>query len=247
MEFLNGGIIDKTDRDKIEIYLKETRYTYIETEWAKRYESNWRTYIKNIEKKLRNLKQSISTGITVNDIQLIIEYLIMYNFRSSEGNELFNEVFKDISNILPELDSIKIPEEERIHSEDDTALEEIKHNLLLNQFVEFLKSNKGYMKNFVDRCVRNLEINFCLTDSCYPFITSNTPAFILNRDDGAKEYILVALPTMLISLGRGNSQQFIVSNLSNKEVDVYNRKIAKHGTLLIVPDKDYDISTLLCI
>jgi hypothetical protein len=171
----------------------------------------------------------------------------MYNFRSSEGNELFNEVFKDISNILPELDSIKIPEEERIHSEDDTALEEIKHNLLLNQFVEFLKSNKGYMKNFVDRCVRNLEINFCLTDSCYPFITSNTPAFILNRDDGAKEYILVALPTMLISLGRGNSQQFIVSNLSNKEVDVYNRKIAKHGTLLIVPDKDYDISTLLCI
>ena len=79
--------------------------------------------------------------------------------------------------------TLEIPENERVHKEDITISDEIKHNYILKQFVTFLKDGKGSIKAQIDAYLDNLVVNFCLTDNAHPFITSNTPAFKLKRDD----------------------------------------------------------------
>lgn len=250
----DGRAITADEKKQIALCLKESRYTYIETEWAKTYENNWRTYITAIEQKVRNLKASVlpeitepqqGDGISKNDIELLMKYLIIYDWRSFQGNEYFNQAFEYVESVLPELRNIEIPESSRLHPEDTTVMEEIKHNIRLKYFIDFLKNDTGMIRTFIEMYKENLEICFYLTDSSYPFITSNTPAFIINREDGLKEHVLVALPTMLIALGRGAVNQFIISNLNHEEVDYYNKKIANHGDILIVPSESYDVASLL--
>ena len=45
---------------------------------------------------------------------------------------------------------------------------------------------------------------FILTDAKHPFVTSERTVFMNILDNGQKEHIFVALPTMLISMGRGD-------------------------------------------
>lgn len=250
----DGTSISYEYKEKIEKYLMNSRYTYIETEWARKYENNWRGYISDIEQKVRILKDSISVGakepreeaeITQADIDLLMKYLIIYDWRSFEGNEYFNEIVECIKHAIPELQNIEVPEKERIHLEDASVMDEIIHNIRLKYFIEFLKYDRGVIRAIAEEYKKNLEICFCLTDSNHPFITSNTPAFVYTREDGMKEHILVARPTMLVSLGKGSCNQFIVSKLSCNQVDKYNQGVAKHGELLILPTNNYNVSMLL--
>lgn len=250
----DGNLVSQENKDKIKEYLSESRYTYIETEWARAYENNWRGYISDIEQKVRTLKNTTptgleephqGTGISKDDIDMLMKYLIIYDWRSFKGNKNFNDVVEAIKHIIPELQNIEVPKNERIHMEDATIMDEIIHNIKLKHFVEFLKNNSGMLRAFIDEYKKNMTICFGLTDIEHPFITSNTPAFIFTRVDGMNEHILVARPTMLISLGRGESNHFIISNLSAEQVGIYNKGIAAHGELLILPRDDFDVYSLL--
>jgi len=249
----NGLVISQCDKDKIYQYLINSRYTYIETKWARKYENNWRDYIKEIERKVRQLKALGSkdtkeclptVSITQADIALLMKYLLIYDWRSFEGNGYFNEIIEAIISLIPEINDIEIPETERIHQEDKTVMDEIVHNIRLKYYIDFLKNDSGVIRSYIEEYENNLTVCFNLTDPTYPFITSNIPAFVFNREDGLKEHILVARPTMLISLGRGESEHFVVSNLSKEHVDTYNKGIAKHGSLIIVPTNPFDMSRL---
>jgi hypothetical protein len=69
---------------------------------------------------------------------------------------------------------------------------------------------------------------------------------MLQRDDGFKEHILVATPTMLITTAKtDNIRKYIVSVLNPDEVLQYNQRIAQACDLLILPDSNKDISLLL--
>ncbi|MDD3363289.1 MAG: DUF4238 domain-containing protein [Hespellia sp.] len=248
-----GNSISDVDKAKIEAYLNESRYVYIETEWNKAYENNWRSYITGIEEKVRKLKESVppeekeaqpAYGITKYDLDLIFKYLLIYDWRSFEGNDEFNKAIECVRNIIPEIMNLDISEEDRTHQEDTTVIDAFAHDLRLKYFIQFLKDDTGILRTCIDQYEKNLQICFLLTDKEHPFITSNTPAFVFVREDGYKEHILVARPTMIVSLGRGEKNHFIVSNLLPEQVEIYNRGIAKHGHLLIVPEENYDIATL---
>lgn len=249
----DGLVIGENDRHKIEVYLRDTRYTYIETQWARTYENDWRSFISDIEQKVRSLKDSVQSGatgpqiqgkITQADIKQIMKYLLIYDWRTFDGYESFNEAFSIVYNTAYQ--ALISEETDWFNLEYDTVMADLKHNIRLKCFIDFLKNDEGIIKKNVDMYFENMEICFLLTDSSYPFITSNTPSYILTRNDNMKEHILVARPTMLITLGRGDKNQFIVSKLSHSEVDIYNKNTAKHGDLLIVPSCTYDVSNLFC-
>lgn len=55
-----------------------------------------------------------------------------------EGNEIFNEIQEVLYRLMP-LRTINIPEGERIHKEDKTAEDELRHNLILQAFTRYFK------------------------------------------------------------------------------------------------------------
>lgn len=75
-------------------------------------------------------------------------------------------------------------------------------------------------------------------------MTSERHVFMNILDNGQKEHIFVALPTMLISMRRGDKGQFLVCNLSPDEVDAYNRTIAKNNEFIISRDSNLDVNKI---
>lgn len=63
-------------------------------------------------------------------------------------------------------------------------------------------------------------------------------------ENGQKEHIFVALPTLLISMGRGDKGQFFVSNLKPDEVDEYNKIIAKNNEFIISCSNNLDVKKI---
>ena len=250
----DGSEIEQTDLQKIEKYLESSRYTYIETQWSRKYENTWRQDITLLENKVRALKASSGNGpsrapnITEGDLKKVLEYVVIYDWRSPNGNWVLSEALNTLGNIVPEVWNLPIPPQSsssQLHTEDKTFGDQLRHELLLKYFDDFLRNDSGPIRDHIDLTTKTLTVCFCLTDSAHPFITSDKPAYRYMRPDGLQEYILIARPTFLIRLGRGNKSEFMVHKLSHDEVNAYNRATAKQGNLLILPSAKYPISSLL--
>jgi hypothetical protein len=168
---------------------------------------------------------------------------VIYNWRSIEGNEFFNEALNTpIMDVLKEID---IPADERVYSDDQTAADEFIHCKRIKDFIEFLRNDAGLIKKCIDGYALNTVPYIYLTDTSHPFITSNEPSFTHRREDGFLETIFVSLPTMLVAFGRGKKGSFFIERATYNKVDMFNRIIARRGNLLIVPNQKYDVSKLL--
>ena len=250
----DGSEIDQADLQKIKKYLDSSRYTYIETQWSRKYENTWRQDIMLLETKVRALKASSGEGlsrvssITESDLKKVLEYVVVYDWRSPNGHWALSDALNTLGTIIPEVRDLPVPPQSsssQLHPEDKTLWDQLHHELLLKYFDDFLRNDSGPIRENIDLTVKALAVRFCLTDVAYPFITSDKPAYRYTRPDGLQEYILVARPTFLISLGRGNGTEFMVSRLSHDSVDAYNRATAKQGNLLILPSAKYPISSIL--
>ena len=251
----DGSEVTLSDRQKIQSYLDKSRYTYIETQWSRKYENTWRQDITALEQKVRALKIQATTGIpatqgiTSDDLNAIIEYLIIFDWRSQNGAWVIDDTLDMFVGIIPE-EIMNAPvstssSADQFHKEDVTFKDQLRHQMLLRYFDSFLRNDSGTLREVIDITSDRLSVCFCLTDPTYPFITSDKPAYLYTRPDGWKEYVFVARPTMLISMGRGNKGEYHICDLSHDEVDTYNKATADQGTMLIVPSNTFPISSLL--
>ena len=230
----DGCTLTQNEIDQVETYLKDSRYIYIEKAWNKIYENNWRVYIAEIEAKVRKTSVSNRSNVACisrSNIDLLIEYIAVYNWRSLQGNQEFNSIFESINNILtPQYPDMN---------------DEIKKNLLLKYYNDFLENDNGMIRNVINIYKNNLHVTFCLTDATYPFITSNSPSYTCAGNMGKEMLVLIARPTMLVVLSKGNICEYSKKYLTRVEVDYYNRNAVAYGDLIIVPNKEFDISTFL--
>lgn len=167
----------------------------------------------------------------------------MFDWRSEAGNFFVNDIIEWFVNLIAP-DEIEIPEEERSHKEDSTILEEFKHNFARKAYYEYL-NDKGTMATYMKSYLQNMSFVFLLTDSTCPFITSERPAMVIDSEDGLKEHILVATPTLLVSTGKtDNPDKYRIFKLTKEEVLLYNRKIAKNRESLILTSDTFNVKQL---
>lgn len=233
--------------------MDESRYTYIETQWSRQYENNWRKDITALEQKLLTLKAQPQTGtlanstVTADDLNAIIEYMTIFEWRCRDGYWAFNDVLDTLASIVPEIINAPIPPAEtanQLHAEDVTFKDQIRHQLLLKNYDGHLRDNSGSLEEVININKAKLSPCFCLTESAHPLITSDKPVYIRLRSDNQLEYVFVARPTLLVPLGRGDKTEFLIRNLTSDEVDTYNKATAAQGNLLIVPSNTFPISKL---
>lgn len=243
----NGVVFTEEERASLKKYFSESRWTYVETEWAHSYENNWGYFIQSLENKVKQAcaqcNISTSTNVTQDELNKLMKYCIIYNWRSIAGSELLNESYDAIP-FIDHLKAITIPEAERTYDEDITAYDQIKHASIIKAFVDYLQSDTGKMKAIERAYEQRLSACFLLADDNTPFITSDVPSFMRERSDGLKELLFIATPTLAIRYGNGNTGNFLINRLSPDDVLEYNKSIAKYGNKLIIRDKNYDIKSL---
>lgn len=242
-----GEKITQDELDQVKKYFMESRWTYLETEWAHKFENGWSKFIELLEKNIRqSYKNNRNINIIKDDLVLLVKYCMIYNWRSIAGNEMFNRIYSDMP-IRDILEMIEIPEGERTYEEDITAYDQMKHASLLNGFVDYLMYDKGKIKANEEAFLKHLAPVFLISEPNDPFITSDVPVFTRVREDGLKEMVFIATPTLAIVFGRGILDEFIVKRLSTREVLKYNRAVAEYGNQLVFKNKDYDVSNLFVV
>ncbi len=241
-----GVELTETERLALKQYFSDARYVFIEKEWDRQYENNWRDYIKNLEEKIRKTKagidckvidgKTVSSIITGDIISEIVKLLIVFDIRGFSTDNYLNKKIDEVWNVLPkEFAEMELEPEDRMHPIETTVKEWFRHEYILHICYDILKDKHitGVAKTIWDAYKTHLVPRFCLTDMSYPFVTSERPAFINILETGEQEQIFVALPTMLICMGRGNPGQFFINNLSKDEVDYYNKVVVQNNELII--------------
>ena len=254
---VDGNVITEEEKVDLKKYFDEARFVFIEKEWDHQYENNWRTYINDFYNKILQTKRGIgcnivgeknmSTLVTAEMISEIIKLLIVFDVRGFSSDEYINEQIDSIFDILPsEIFDMELEPEDRMHPTETTVRECFRHQFILHLCYDILKGNQmsGIVNTIWEGYKEHLIPRFCLTDVNHPFVTSERPVFMNILDNGQKEHIFVALPTMLISMGRGDKGQLFVCNLSPDEVDVYNRTIAKNNEFIISCDRNLDVNKI---
>lgn len=248
-EIKDSSGIEFTEDEKrhLKEYFNNSRWTFVETEWAHTYENNWGEFIQSVENKIKqayaNRNTSTSSSVTQGELNTLMKYCMIYNWRSIAGNEIFNSIY-DFIPFTDELKNVIIPEADRTYEDDVTAYDQMKHASIIKAFVDYLQSDSGKMKTIESAFMQRVAPVFLMTNDTNPFITSDVPSFTRDRADGLKDIIFVATPTLAIGYGRGETGKFIVSKFSQNEVLEYNKSIAKYGNKLVIKDQNYDVKQL---
>lgn len=197
----------------------------IENLWDKKYESRWNGLLEIIKQKI-NENSNIQTDEFYKG--LLIKWIVSLDWRAFETNEQFKNDFDEIVK-LTELNKIEIPENERTFKECKYASEDIKHNLLLKFFSEFL-NDKGVMYKIAQSYIKNLNIIFLKAPEDIEFITSDNPSFTY-IEDGIKNHIMPVTPKILIALVVNDTtiNKYFIKDITVNEVKKYNKIIADNA------------------
>ena len=234
-----GVHLTNDERIELKKYFSEARFVFIEKEWGRQYENKWPIYIKNFEEKIRQIKANgdhKNNLIASEMISEIIKLLIIFDIRGLSESNYINEQVDNVFKCLPKkLAEMELEPEDRMHPDETTVKESFRHQFILHVCYDILKGNDlaGIAKSFWDGYKKNLVPCFYLTDQLHPFVTSEHPAFININENGQKEHIFVASPTMLIIMKRGCKDHFHIDDLSGDEVEKYNKIIIKNNKYII--------------
>ncbi|MCM1009061.1 MAG: DUF4238 domain-containing protein [Ruminococcus flavefaciens] len=241
-----NNLITEDETKELKKYFSEARFVFIEKEWSKQYENHWRAYIKDFEGKIRKAKACNTSGniITNEMLSEVVKFLIIFDIRGFSSNEfIINGIDRILDLFSTELYNMQLADDDKMHPIENTVKESFKHQFILKMCYDILKNNTGLAKSLCDGYIKHLTPHFCLTDISNPFVTSERPAFINTDENGEKEHIFVALPTMLISLRRAK-ESFFISNLNKEEVDKYNKIIAQNNEYVISCTNNADVKNI---
>lgn len=245
----DGKVLSRKEKNILKECILQSRYTFVETEWCRQYENDWKGFIEIVEHKVRIIKElgEGTASLNIEDMRLLMTYFLIYDSRCKRENSILNSVMQVLKDALPEITELLQPEE-RIHSFNATMYDEIVHGFRIKVYDDWLHGRDDVLKKYVDQYLEHLSFDFLLTDDTDPFITSDTPAFMFVNKWGYKEHILVATPTMLITtVLTDDNKKFMVTKASKEDVLDYNCTIADNADILISKQNNIDIGTLLRI
>lgn len=233
MWYPNGKVVNKRDRNIIKQRLISTVDNSIEINWNIHLENDWSNIINILQETLKKIQKKESVFLTIEDAELIMKYLVMFEWRGLKGKDVVNDIFKTIEDAFDGVDE-KIPFSKRINFYDDTAIEELKHGFLLREFDSFIKGRGSMYKDFeIQR--DNLTFLFWVSDKDL-LITSDNPCFSFDNESGIKEKIFVALPNLLITLVKKEPKSphsYRIMELTSEWADYYNKVIFDNANLVL--------------
>ena len=234
-----GTKVKKADRNVLKQKIQQVKDNDIEEQWSVQFENNWCDLSQTLFQGLKAIKAKRPISLTTKAASDVMKYFIMFDWRGFVGNALFNDVIDSIDNTFP-FSETEIPKEHRKHSLHTTALEEMRHNLIIKTFNEFLAGH-GAMQTQLQAYEEHLTFVFKIAPTQSPFITSDNPSFIFLNKDGEKEPLLIALPNLAICLAQKDPESplgYGIMELSDVQVFEYNEAVFQNAKTLVMSNTE---------
>lgn len=225
----DGSVVSKK---KLKSEIDEVKIRDIETLWSLKYEDTWGM----IRSKLESLIMMASNdGIPNTYKDYLMKFYTALDWRSIKSNAQFNDTWEWFCKEILHLDEIDIPEEERELPMLDNAAEEMKHNLLLKFYRQYL-NDSGVIFTHAMANLSKTTFHFLISDGSETFNTSDNPVFIFRRRDGKLQGVLPLTPRILMAQVKNSEQDtnFFVTHITDEAVKRYNIEIEKNASSFIV-------------
>lgn len=225
----DGSVVSKK---KLKSEIDQVKIRDIEMLWCSKYEDAWGGIRSELEKAIMN-----STNGMIPDInkEYLMKFYTALDWRSIKSNIQFNDAWEWLCKEVLLLDEIDIPEEERELPILDNVAEEMKHNLLLKFYRQYL-NDSGVIFTHAMANLSNTSFHFLVADDNETFNTSDNPAFVFRRQDGKLQGVLPLTPRILMAQGRNSEKDtnFCVSHIDDEAVKRYNAEIEKNASDFVV-------------
>lgn len=225
----DGSTVSKK---RIKAQIDDVKIRDIESLWSSKYEDNWGQIRDELIKKV--------TSATIDYIpEFHKEYLMKFytalDWRSIKSNIQFDETWEWLCNEVLQLNEIEIPEEERELPMLENAAEEMRHNLLLKFYRQYLNDDGVIYKNAMANLAYT-SFHFLVADGQETFITSDNPVFVFRRNDGKLQGVLPISPRVLMAQGKNTDSEdrFYITHITEDSVRRYNEEIKKNAVNFVV-------------
>lgn len=176
-----------------------------------------------LEDKILN---ATTDSIPAFDREYIMKFFTALDWRGFTSNAQFESTLSWLCHDIMELGDIDIPEENRILPSLTTAEEEMRHNLLLQYYRQYL-NDIGVIYQAAMANLKHTSFHFLVADGPTTFITSDSPAFVYKRPDDTLIGLLPITPRILMVQGKNtdNDGFYYITHITDEAVQRYNKII----------------------
>ena len=210
--------------------IEKVKIKDIEANWSVKYENQWGSVVKDIEK---NILSATTEFIPAFQKEYLMKFFVALNWRGFQSNQQFEDALKVITVDL--LDQIDIPIKERELPCLRTAADELRHELLLQFYRQYL-NDKGVIYKYAELNLQHTGFHFLISDGPTYFDTSDSPSFIFKRPDGTLQGIMPITPRILLTQGKctDNSDMYYISHITDREIQMYNTVVRENASEFII-------------
>lgn len=225
----DGSVVSKK---KLKSEIDKVKIRDIEALWSSKYEDAWG----DIRSKLENAIMNSTDGVIPDTHkEYLMKFYTALDWRSIKSNIQFNDAWRWLCKEVLRLDEIDVPEEERELLILDNAADEMKHNLLLKFYRQYL-NDAGVIFTHAMANLSNTSFHFLVADGSETFNTSDNPVFVFQRRDGKLQGVLPLTPRILMTQGRDSDKDsnFYITHITDEAVKRYNAEIEKNALNFVV-------------
>ena len=203
--------------------IEQVKIKDIEAKWSTKYENAWSAQVAVLEDKILN---ATTDSIPAFDREYIMKFFTALDWRGFTSNAQFESTLSWLCHDILELGDIDIPEENRILPSLTTAEEEMRHNLLLQYYRQYL-NDIGVIYQAAMANLKHTSFHFLVADGPTTFITSDSPAFVYKRPDDTLIGLLPITPRILMVQGKNtdNDGFYYITHITDEAVQRYNKII----------------------
>ena len=164
-----------------------------------------------------------------------MKFFTALDWRGFTSNAQFESTLSLLCHDIMKLGDIDIPEEDRLLPSLTTAEEEIRHNLLLQYYRQYL-NDTGVIYHAAMANLKYTSFHFLVADGSTMFITSDTPAFVYKRPDDTLAGLLPITPRILMVQGKNtdNDGSYYITHITDEAVQHYNKIIRENAEEFVI-------------
>ena len=217
---------------RIQNEIEQVKIKDIEANWSTKYENTWSSQVSIIQDKVLNAS---TDSIPAFDREYIMKFCTALDWRGFISNTQFENAVSWLCHDIMDLGSIDIPKEERLLPSLTTAEEEMRHNMLLKYYRQYLNNTGVIYKNAMAN-LRCTSFHFLIADGPTMFITSDTPAFVYKRLDDSLVGLLPIEPRILMVQGKNtdNDDKYYITHITDEAVQEYNKTIYENADKFVI-------------
>ena len=212
--------------------IEQVKIKDIEVNWSTKYENTWSNQVSIIQDKILN---ATADAIPAFDREYIMKFYTALDWRGFISNKQFENAVTWLCHDIMDLGNINIPEEERLLPSLTTVEDEMRHNMLLKYYRQYL-NDTGIIYTTAMANLGNTSFHFLIADGPTKFITSDTPAFVYKRSDGLFAGLLPITPRILMVQGknRDNDNHYYITHITDEAVQEYNKTIYENADKFVI-------------